>query len=259
MTDEGTGPPVIVIPGIQGRWEWMVPALRELRPRCRTVSYSLCGDAGSNLEIDPALGFDNYVRQLDSVMDRAGVTRAALCGVSYGGFIALRYAATRPDRVSALVLVSAPAPGWRPSSRQNRYIAHPRLLAPLFVLSAPARLGAEVRSAIPSLTARVRFAITYGARVLAAPLVPSLAAGRMVAQQAEDFSADGPRVRAPTLVITGEDHLDLVVPPSVSREYLSIIPGAKYERLEGTGHIGMITRPVQFARAVSDFVHANSH
>jgi 3-oxoadipate enol-lactonase len=259
MTDEGSGPPVVVIPGIQGRWEWMVPALRELRPRCRTISYSLCGDAGSDLELDPALGFDNYVRQLDSVMDRAGVSRAALCGVSYGGFIALRYAATRPDRVSALVLVSAPAPGWRPSSRQRRYLAYPRLLAPLFVLSAPARLWAEVRSAMPSMGARLRFAVTYGLRVLAAPLVPTLAAGRIAAQQAADFGRDAARVQAPTLVIAGEDHLDLVVPPSVSREYLSIIRGAKYEKLEGTGHIGMITRPVQFARVVSDFVHANSH
>jgi pimeloyl-ACP methyl ester carboxylesterase len=259
MTDEGTGPPVIVIPGIQGRWEWMEPALRELRRHCRTISYSLCGDAGSDRALDPALGFDNYVRQLDAIIERTGVSQVALCGVSYGGFIALRYAATRPERVSALVLVSAPAPGWLPSARQRRYLAHPRLLAPLFVLAAPARLWAEVRSAMPSIGAGVRFAVTHGARVLAAPLVPALAAGRIAAQQAVDFSRDGALVRAPTLVITGEDHLDLVVPPGVSREYLSIIPGAKYERLAGTGHIGMITRPVRFARVVSDFVHANSH
>ena len=34
MFDQGTGPPLIVIPGVQGRWEWMRPALRELRKHC---------------------------------------------------------------------------------------------------------------------------------------------------------------------------------------------------------------------------------
>jgi 3-oxoadipate enol-lactonase len=259
MMDQGSGPPVIVIPGVQGRWEWMVPALDELRRTCRTISYSLCGDAGSGLEIDPALGFENYVRQLDAIFERTGVARAALCGVSYGGFIALRYAATRPERVSALVLVSAPTPGWQPSPRQQRYLARPRLLAPLFLLAAPARLWAEVASAMPSWTARVRFSVTHGARVLAAPLVPALASARIAEQQATDFSGDGARVHAPTLVVTGEDALDHVVPPGVSRGYLSMIPGARYEKLEGTGHIGMLTQPGRFAHIVSDFIHAHNH
>jgi 3-oxoadipate enol-lactonase len=259
MMDEGSGPPVIVIPGIQGRWEWMVPALRELRRTCRTISYSLCGDAGAGFTVEPGLGFENYVRQLDAVFDRAGISRAALCGISYGGFIALRYAATRPERVSALVLVSAPAPGWQPSPRQQRYLARPRLHAPIFVLAAPARLWAEVRSAMPTWGARLRFAVTHGARVLAAPLVPSLAAARIADQQAVDFSGDGGRVRAPTLVVTGDDALDRVVPPPVTRSYLAMIPGATYEKLDGTGHIGMLTQPVRFAHIVSDFVHAHSH
>ena len=98
MFDEGTGQPLIVVPGVQGRWEWMAPALRALGRYCRTISYSLCGDIGSGVRFDPALGFDNYLRQLDSVFDEAGVRRAALCGVSYGGFVALRYAARRPER-----------------------------------------------------------------------------------------------------------------------------------------------------------------
>ena len=259
MMDEGSGPPVIVIPGIQGRWEWMVPALAELLRTCRTISYSLCGESGTGFTAEPGLGFENHIRQLDAIYERTGLSRAALCGVSYGGFIALRYAATRPERVSALVLVSAPAPGWQPSRRQQRYLARPRLHAPIFVLAGPARLWAEVRSAIPTWRARVRFAVTHGARVLSAPLVPSLAAARIADQQAVDFSGDGDRVRAPTLVVTGDDELDRVVPPPVTRAYLSMIPGARYEKLEGTGHIGMLTQPVRFAHIVSSFVHAHYH
>ena len=63
--DQGNGAALIVIPGIQGRWEWMKPALNELRKRCRTVSYTLCGDAGSGMRFDSARGFENYLLQLD--------------------------------------------------------------------------------------------------------------------------------------------------------------------------------------------------
>jgi pimeloyl-ACP methyl ester carboxylesterase len=259
MIDEGAGPPVIVIPGLQGRWEWMKPAVRELARTCRTISYSLCGERGSDFTVDPSIGFDNHVEQLDAVYAAAGLERAALCGVSYGGFIALRYAAVHPERVSSLIFVSAPAPGWVPSERQRRYLARPALRAPLFVLSAPARLWPEVKAAMPSWRERIRFGVTHGARVLAAPLVPALAAARIAMQQAADFTEDAARVTAPVLVITGEDHLDGVVPPSVTRWYLSMFHGARYEKLERTGHIGMLTRPARFARLVSDFVHANDH
>lgn len=259
MIDAGSGPPVIVIPGVQGRWEWMAPALHALQQHCRVVSYSLCGDAGSGMSMDPALGFDNYVHQLDAVYEKTGLSRATLCGVSYGGFIALRYAATYPERVGSLILVSAPAPGWVPNQRQQRYLAKPRLYAPIFALTAPARLWPEVRSSIASWPERLRFVVTYGARVVSAPLVPSNAAARMSVQQATDFSADAARVRARTLVITGEDALDLVVPPAVTRWYVSQIPGARHVTLERTGHIGLVTQPGRFAHIVSDFVHANHH
>ena len=259
MFDRGHGPPVIVIPGVQGRWEWMEPALRVLARTCRTISYTLCGDTGSGSRVDPSLGFENYVQQLDALFEKARLTRAVLCGVSYGGFIALRYAARRPDRVCGLILVSAPAPGWAPSDRQRWYLSRPWLSAPLFVVAAPARVWTEIVSAVPAWRGRLRFALTHGLRVLLAPMVPSHAAARVAAQQAEDFSGDGSRVQAPTLVITGEDDLDRVVPPPVSRWYLSIIPGARYAKLDRTGHIGMLTQPSRFARIVSDFVHANYH
>src|SRR5262245_19830684 len=100
----------------------MTPSLRELQKRCHVVSYTLCGDAGSGMKFDRALGFDNFVRQLDRVFEESGLERAALCGVSYGGLIALRYAATRPERVTALILASSPSPGWAPTARQKQYV-----------------------------------------------------------------------------------------------------------------------------------------
>jgi pimeloyl-ACP methyl ester carboxylesterase len=259
MFDQGTGTAVIVIPGLQGRWEWMRPALRELQKRCRTVSYTLAGDLGSGVKFDRSLGFDNYIRQLDAVFLSTGIERAALCGVSYGGFIALRYAAIRPMRVSSLILASAPAPGWVPTDRQRRYVSRPWRSAPAFVMSAPIRLWPEIRAAHDTSPQCLAFAARHAARVLAAPTMPPAMAARVTLQQGIDFTGDCAKVMAPTLVITGEDRLDQVVPAEVTRRYLRLIPGAEYAQMNRSGHIGLISRPAQFADIVTDFVNRHAH
>jgi pimeloyl-ACP methyl ester carboxylesterase len=259
MVDVGSGPPLIVIPGVQGRWEWMQPAIAALQRRCRTITYTLSGDLGSGTTPDPGQGFDTLVQQLDEVFDQAKLTRAALCGVSYGGLIALRYAATRPGRVSALVFTSSPAPGWRPSPRQSQYIKNPWLLTPLFMVAAPFRVWPEIVRAIPSRRRRVGFAIAQGIRVLLAPIVPSELARRVHFVEAADFDRDCARVAAPTLIVTGEEELDKVVPVSITRRYQSLLPDTHYEQMTDTGHLGLITQPERFAAIVGGFVHAHHH
>ena len=259
MFDRGKGEALIVIPGVQGRWEWMKPALDELSKRCRAVSYTLCGEIGSDMKFDPDLGFDNFVRQVDRVFDRTGIARAALCGVSYGGLIALRYAALRPERVTSLVFVSAPAPGWVPNGRQQRYLAHPWRSAPAFVLTSPLRLWPEIKAAFDTTRERLTFSVLHGLRVMSAPVIPPRMATRVSMQQELDFAPDCERIKVPTLVVTGEDGLDQVVPAEVTRRYQQLIPGARYVQIKRSGHIGLLTHPAQFADIVTGFINANGH
>ena len=247
-----------MIPGIQGRWEWMKPALAELQRGLRTISYTLCGDFGSARRYDRAAGFDNYLAQLDEVFEATGLERAALCGISYGGLIALRYAATRPARVTALALVSSPAPGWVPTEQQRRYVARPWLSAPAFVLTSPGRIWPEIRSARGTIRSGLAFAVSHAARVLAAPMMPSNMAARVTLQQGLDFAPDCAAVRPPTLVVTGDEALDRVVPARVTRRYVDLIAGARHERLDGTGHLGLVTQPERFAAVVTEFVRAHA-
>src|SRR5687768_8270051 len=252
--DHGAGTPLLVIPGIQGRWQWLRPALTALSRDHRTISYSLCGDFGSGCRLDESLGFDNYLTQLDRVFARAGVERAALCGISFGGFIALRYAATRPERVSHLILTSSPDPTWVPNDRQGRYIRTPWISTPSFVATAPARLWPEIAAAFASGRGSLGFCAGYLARIAAAPALPPLMGARIRQQQTLDFRGDCAAVRCPTLITTGEPHLDRVVPVESSRRYLSMIPGAKYAMIERTGHLGLITRPDAFAATIHNFL-----
>lgn len=259
MTDRGAGPPLVLVPGVQGRWEWMRPAVDALAARCRVITASLPGQAGSRAGAAPAAGFERYVGWLDALLERAGVHGpASLCGVSYGGWIALHYAAARPERVRTLTLVSTPSPRWRPGCRVRRYLAAPRLMSPVFAVGSCFRTYPEIAAAFPALGARTRFIAGHLRRVVRYPMAPTSMAERVRCARGVDFAADCPRVAAPTQVVTGEPGLDRVVEVASTREYLRAIPGARYDRLDGTGHIGLLTRAERFADAVTGFIRSHA-
>ena len=149
MIDRGSGTPVVLMPGIQGRWEWMAPAVDALADRFRVVTFSLCDEPTSGFRFEPGRGIDNYLQQVDDALDRAGLDAAILIGVSYSGPIAAEYATRRPERVRGLVLVSALPPDWVPNRRARFYLRAPRLLSPLFLLDSPARILPEIRASLP--------------------------------------------------------------------------------------------------------------
>jgi 3-oxoadipate enol-lactonase len=247
--DRGCGRTVVLVPGVQGRWEWMRSALDALARGGRAISYSLRTIAGS-----PVAALEEFAVQLDMVLDRAGVTSAAIAGVSFGGLIAIHYAATRPRRTNALIVVSTPGPAWKPSSSQAKYISRPWLSAPVFMAAAPLRLWPEIAAAIPDRRARARFAAAQAARVLTSFPFPHAMAARARLAAELDVAADCRRVSAPALVISGAPSLDRVVAVESTREYLQLLPGAQYAMMERTGHLGLITRPELFAQIVTDFV-----
>src|SRR5262245_45315298 len=106
IIDRGSGTPVVLVPGIQGRWEWMEPAVDALSRQCRVITFSLADEPTSGASFEEASGFDSYVRQIDDALDAAGVPAAIICGISYGGLIAASFAARYPNRTRGVVLVS---------------------------------------------------------------------------------------------------------------------------------------------------------
>lgn len=254
MIDIGTGTPIVLIPGLQGRWEWMRPAVEALAKHHRVVSFSLCDERTSPFNCDLAIEFDNYVAQVATAMDRAGLAQAAIVGVSYGGLIAAEFSARHPERVSSLVLASALHSRWQPNLQQQRFLSAPRLLSPMFVATAPGRMRPEVAAAFPTMGARLRFMAGQGARIAMAPASPTRMARRVAWASAHRF-ADLRSIRARALVITGEPALDRVVPVQVTEQYMNELQSAQRVVLERTGHIGLVTRPDEFAQILGRFVY----
>ena len=253
IVDRGSGPPLVLVPGLQGRWEYLRATVEALSAFFRVLTFPLCGERGSGGTVDPAAGLDNYTAQIADVLARKELDRATICGVSFGGRTALRFAATFPAATDALVLVSTPGPGYHLSRRHAIYVRAPWLFGPLFLAETPFRLGAELRVALPDARQRRGFARAALRSLFTEPVSLSRMAARAQLLTAGDPVGDCARVAAPTLVITGEPQLDHVVPADGTSGYAQLIPGARMAVIERTGHVGALTRADAFAAIVREF------
>jgi 3-oxoadipate enol-lactonase len=246
------GLPIVIIPGIQGHAEWMTPAIAALRQTREVRTFSLNVEDGHS---DP---FAQWVAEIDKAIDLGGSDRAVVIGVSFGGLVAMHYAAMRPERTAALVLVSSPSPRMTLGQAEALLVNRPLSLLPLFPLFAVRalqRLLPEVLTAIDSWPARLRFLASYGWQVARRPMHPWKSARWVREWQARDLAAECARIQAPTCIITGDDALDRVVPTASTRDYLSLIPGATAVTFPRTGHIGLVTKPAAFAALVEECLH----
>jgi pimeloyl-ACP methyl ester carboxylesterase len=257
LIDIGHGPPIVLIPGIQGRWEWMKPAVEALAERCRVMTFSLADERTAGAAFDRSRGFDSYVAQIRDALDQAGVAAATICGVSYGSLIASAFAARHPDRTAGLIVVSGIPPSWKPDRRVRFYLRAPRLLAPVFCI-ASVRLYREIAAATPGVLPGISAALRCGYRAASHMFSPANMARRIRILDDLALEEELTHVVAPVLVVTGEAELERVVPVRLTREYLDLWPQARTVTLPRTGHLGLITRPDEFARLVAPFVeHAS--
>jgi pimeloyl-ACP methyl ester carboxylesterase len=253
VVDRGVGVPIVLVPGVQGRWQWHRPTIDVLAERFRVISFSFADEPDSGADRLDGSCIEAYTRQLGQALDQAGLEQAVICGVSYGGLVAATFSARHPQRVSALILVSALPPGWTPDARVRAYLNAPRLMLPVFLLNSLG-LIAEIRRARGGIVGTLGFgasqvwsAVTH----LSSPRRMARRASQLMAPQATPPPG---AITAPTLVLVGEPALDRVVPVRSTLEYLRLIPQATVLTLSDTGHLGSVTKPREFATIVSGFL-----
>ncbi|RSM64518.1 transcriptional regulator [Actinoplanes sp. ATCC 53533] len=120
----GTGPPLLKA----ANWmthldlEWTTPVwshwLNGLARDRELIRYDERGCGLSDWEV-PSFTFDDWVDDLETMVEALGLDRFPLLGVSQGGAVAVAYAARRPERVSRLILAGAYARGRQVRARDD--------------------------------------------------------------------------------------------------------------------------------------------
>jgi len=238
VVEIGRGDPLVIVPGMAGGWKLLTPLARSLARRNRVILF------GYRDELDPissssARRIGDHARDLGALISTLGLECPTVFGVSFGGAVALEFALAQPHRVGRLILSGVEA----------------RFRATLG--STVARRVLE-RFPLPADNPFVNqfFNILHGGKAEAGPM------GRFVVERCwetdqgviarrlamlDDFDVSDRLwdLEAPTLVLAGSR--DVVVPPSRQKALASSIDGARFEMIEGAGHVGFLTHSAEIA------------
>src|SRR5215211_7057477 len=102
----GVGAPLVLIHGWSLNLRMWDPQVASLSGRFRVIRYDRRGFGRSSGSED--ISWD--AADLNALLDHLGVTKGHVVGMSQGARVALQFARSYPDRVSSLILHSAPAP-----------------------------------------------------------------------------------------------------------------------------------------------------
>lgn len=191
-----------------------------------------------------------------ALLDRLGLKRVDLLGVSGGATIAGLIAAARPDRVRSLNVIAANSgnPAVRMPADPSRLAAIPQPDAQ----DGPAKVLTRRLAAYRALAGRTSKFDEAAVRPLLKRTVARDADPYGVARQGAALLAVGdlrPRlttIKAPTLVIHGDD--DPLISPHAGREIAEAIPDSRFMLINGMGH----DIPAHHAPAIAAAIKANA-
>lgn len=98
-------PAIILLHGSCSNSAFWFPEIMALSVSHRVYAVDIVGEAGNSEEYRP--NFEAFGTWMKEVLDALGLERAALMGNSLGGWMALKFATTYPERVSNLILIAS--------------------------------------------------------------------------------------------------------------------------------------------------------
>jgi 3-oxoadipate enol-lactonase len=247
--DRGRGAPVVLLhpfPFTRASWDELATAMEG---RFRVLSVDARGFGESALRArggsSAPYAISDLADDLAALLDALELPRAALLGMSMGGYTALAFAARHGARLTALVLADTRAAADSPDARAGREVA----LATIHGRGADAYLDSSLaRLVSPGATPATHASV----RARAAGQADSLVAAVEALRDRPDRTAELGAIACPTLVVCGA--ADQVIPAAEMRRMSDVVPGARYVELAGAGHLSHLEAPEAFTTAVSSFL-----
>jgi pimeloyl-ACP methyl ester carboxylesterase len=248
----GDGEPVVLLHGLTATRRYVLMGSGYLPNHGRrVVSYDARGHGESDPAPEPeAYEYSDLAGDLEALLDQLGLERAALAGSSMGAHTALAFALSRPERVSALVIVTPAFDG----SVDERELASWDALADGLEHGG---IDGFVRAWTPPADERWRDTATLVVRQrLARHRHPRAVADALrVVPRSRPFASldqlDG--LDVPALVVGSRDEADPGHPLAVAEEYARRLPRARL-LVEEPGKSPLAWQGAQLSRAIDGFL-----
>jgi proline iminopeptidase len=257
----GTALPVIVVnggPGLSHAYMMQNDVWERIARNRFVIFYDQRG-TGASKRVQPGApqSMDAQVADLEAVRQALGLAKFALVGDSYGGLLAMAYAASHPEHVAKLVLSDSPGPSWTsivhllpevfPDIEEQNAKEEERL-GPSTDAAARASLRNHFRMIFYSPEKRDMYMSHMGDL----GYEPMVAAAVAKATASMDLTPKLAGFQFPVLVITGR--YDMNVAPLTAWRLAHAISGAKIVFFERSGHLPSYEEPEKYVAVLEDFL-----
>lgn len=228
-------PPLLLLNSLGTSTEVWSPVLAPLLERFHVIRVDHRGHGNSPAApADAPHSLGDLADDVCAVLDRLGLSRVHVAGLSLGAMVAMQLAISRPERVQRLAVLST-SPRLGPESFWNARAAAARSGGTASI--AP---GVVARWVTPELAARNADLMT-DLRAMLSAVDDESYAQCCEAIATMDLRPDLGRIAAPTLVVAGA--ADSAVPDADGPELAAAITGARFVRLAVAAHLATVEQP----------------
>jgi pimeloyl-ACP methyl ester carboxylesterase len=236
-------------------WRNVAPAITDAGHTAYAIDLFGHGESDRPLEAD--FGIAAQAEYLDAAMTALRVARGIVVGVDIGGNVALRLAATRPERVEKLVLINTPAFDELPArdiTQMQRSTAKFAFRTTRGVLGAAPLIEGVLKGSVadPETRMPVKLIARYLAPFAGQDGVNHLLtiASSITADDMEDIELQ--TIHVPALVVWGDE--DRWVDPKMADRLVNALPDGRLVRLAGIGRLVPEENPEQMTALLLDFM-----
>jgi 3-oxoadipate enol-lactonase len=244
----GQGPALLLLHAFPLGMVMWEPQARAFASSHQVIRFDARGFGGSPPG-DGLLTMERIADDAVALLDHLGVSRAAVCGLSMGGYAALALVRRHPDRLRALVLADTRAGADTAAARTARAAQADKVRkegsAAIADAVLPKLVGETTHKERPDLLARLRETIAANPPRGIADALAGLAARA-------DSTPTLREIRVPTLVVCGDE--DVITPLGESEALVRGVAGSRLEVVPAAGHLSSLENPDRFNDALGKFL-----
>ncbi len=238
----GNGDPLVMLPGMAGGWQLVLPLAERLAAHYEVIIIGFSDENGPPFRVEqPSLG--DEANSVWRVIERLGIERPTIMGLSFGGAVALELATEISEAINSLVLTGIA------SNFGHR-------MATDLVLHALEHYPLPQNSPMINQFFNLLHAGKPDSRSFADLIVQRcwttdqmVMVRRLRALAAFDVSDRLWQISVPTLVVAGTR--DVIVPSDRQINLARSLTTSSYRQLEGAGHIGFLTDAPKLTRQIT--------
>ncbi len=225
------------------------PQVQALSKTFRVIAYDVRGHGASDAADGPA-SIDLFVDDLIGILDSLRLDRVAICGLSMGGYIALRAAERHPDRFSALILCDTKSTADTEEGKKKRILTAEIVKKSL----VPSYAEESVKALFSDKTMNEnKDVVEFVKKLIRGNTVEGIVGTLMALAGRSDTTPALGRMCMPALILTGVE--DKITPPTEAQAMASALPNAQLHLIPQASHLSNLENPTYFNERLINFLN----